>query len=208
MDILDDSNLRAGDYEPAGGLLTTEADFGEMIPPSRLRRSSRRHWHEPHLNITSFVDVLSVLLFFLLSVATLEKLGSHDVALPQQTTNFSQESKLELKNLSLSLARDGLKLRGLITPEAKQPEVLAVELPLKQGVYDLERLQGELLRLKGSYKTDEAIILMVGDDVHFDWIVKVMDTVRERVVFADGAQQVTTLFPQMSLSDYLVDTQA
>jgi biopolymer transport protein ExbD len=154
------------------------------------------------------VDVLSVLLFFLLSVATLEKLGAHEVALPQQTTNFSQDSKLELKNLSLSLARDGLKLRGLLTPEKKQPEALSVELPLRQGVYDLERLQSELLRLKGSYKTDDAIILMVGDDVHFDWIVKVMDTVRERVVFADGAQQVTTLFPQMSLSDYLVDTQA
>ena len=208
MDILDDSNLRSGDYEPAGALLSTEDDQSEMIPPSRLRRSSRRHWREPVLNITSFVDVLSVLLFFLLSVATLEKLGSHDVTLPQQTTNFTQDSKLELKNLSLSLARDGLKLRGLVTPEKKQPEMLNVELPLRQGVYDLERLQGELLRLKGSYKTDEAIILMVGDDVHFDWIVKVMDTVRERVVFADGAQQVTTLFPQMSLSDYLIDAQA
>ena len=208
MEILDDSHVRSTSYEPAGALLSTEDEIGEMIPPSRLRRSTRRHWQEPVLNITSFVDVLSVLLFFLLSVATLEKLGSHDVALPQQTTNFTQDSKIEVKNLSLSLARDGLKLRGLITPEQKQPEVLNVDMPLAAGVYDLTRLQAELLRLKGSYKTDEAIILMVGDDVHFDWIVKVMDTVRERVVFADGAQQVTTLFPQVSLSDYLVDTTA
>jgi len=62
-------------------------------------------------------------------------------------------------------------------------------MPLTNGVYDLDKLQGELLRIKGSYKTDEAIILMVGDDVHFDWIVKSMDTVRERVVFADGAHR-------------------
>ena len=47
-----------------------------------------------------------------------------------------------------------------------------------------------------------------GDDVHFDWVVKVMDIVRERVAFQNGAQQVTTLFPDVSLSDYLVDTEA
>src|ERR1041384_2548195 len=129
MDILDDSNLRSADYEPASALLSVEDDVGDVLPPSQLRRSRRRQWQEPHLNITSFVDVLSVLLFFLLSVATLEKLGAHDVALPQQTTNFSQDSKLELKNLSLSLARDGLKLRGLVTPEAKPPPGLAAELP-------------------------------------------------------------------------------
>jgi len=208
MDILDDANLRSADYEPASALLAVEEDIGDVLTPSQLRRSRRRQWREPVLNITSFVDVLSVLLFFLLSVATLEKLGAHDVALPQQTENFSQDSKLELKNLSLSLARNGLKLRGLVTPEGKQPEVLAVELPIRDGGYDLERLQAELLRLKGGYKTDDAIILMVGDDVNFDWIVKVMDTVRERVIFQNGVQQVTTLFPQVSLSDYLVDTEA
>ena len=205
MDILDDSNLRSADYEPASALLSVEDDIGEVLAPSQLRRSRRRQWREPHLNITSFVDVLSVLLFFLLSVATLDKLGSHDVALPQQTESFAQESKLELKNLSLSLARNGLKLRALVTPEGKPPEVLNLDLPIHDGRYDLDRLQGELLRLKGNYKTDEAIILMVGDDVHFDWIVKVMDTVRERVVYTNGQQQVTTLFPQVSLSDYLVD---
>lgn len=207
MDILDDSNLGRADYEPASALLSVE-DEREMIPPSQLRRSRRRQWREPQLNITSFVDVLSVLLFFLLSVATLEKLGSHDVALPQQTDSFNQESTIELKNLSLSLARSGLKLRGLVIPQGKEPEALSVELPIRDGSYDLGRLQQELLRLKGGYKTDEAIILMVGDDVHFDWIVKVMDTVRERVVFQNGVQQVTTLFPQMSLSDYLIDSQA
>ncbi len=208
MDILDDSNLRSADYEPASALLSMEEDVGDVIPPSQLRRSHRRQWREPVLNITSFVDVLSVLLFFLLSVATLEKLGSHDVTLPQQTHAFTQESTLEVKNLSLSLARDGLKLRALVTAEGKDPEALGVELPLHDGVYDLERLQQELLRIKGAYKTDDAIIMMVADDVHFDWVVKVMDTVRERVVFENGVRQITRLFPEVSLSDYLVESQA
>ncbi len=207
MDILDDSNLSSGGYEPAAPLLSNDENYGEMIPPSRLRRSRRLQRTEPHLNITSFVDVLSVLLFFLLSVATLDKLGAHDVALPQQTEKFT-ESTMELKNLSVSLAHSGLKLRGMITPQGKPPEVLNVDLPIQNDKYDLDKLQQELLRIKGTYKTDDAIILMVGDDVHFDWIVKVMDTVREKVVYANGAQQVTKLFPQVSLSDYLVDSQA
>jgi len=206
MDIIDDSNLRSGEYEPASALLSVEDD-GEMTPPSRLRRSSRRHWREPNLNITSFVDVLSVLLFFC-SRWRRSRSSARTTCAAAANDEFTQDSKLEVKNLSLSLARDGLKLRGLITPENKKPEALDVAMPLTNGVYDLDKLQGELLRIKGSYKTDEAIILMVGDDVHFDWIVKVMDTVRERVVFADGAQQVTTLFPQVSLSDYLIDSQA
>jgi hypothetical protein len=139
-------------------------------------------------------------------VATLDKLGTHDVALPQQTDNFTPQSTVELKNLSLSLARDGLKLRGLLTPQGKDSEAIDVALPIREGQYDLDRLQQELLRLKGSYKTDDAIILMVGDDVNFDWVVKVMDTVRERVQFQNGVQQITTLFPQVSLSDYLIES--
>jgi biopolymer transport protein ExbD len=209
MDILDDANLRGGDYQPASALLSMEDDFGEFIPPSQLRRSGRRRWREPVLNITSFVDVLSVLLFFLLSVATLEKLGSHDVNLLQQSQAFAPTSTVELKNLSLSLSPDKLKLRGMVTAEGKEPEVLDLDLPLAEGGrYDVEKLQAELLRLKSTYKTDEAIILMVGDTISFDAIVKVMDGVRERVEYANGARRITALFPSVSLSDYLVDNQA
>lgn len=208
MDILKDSSLGGRSYEPASALLSVEDEIGEFLPPSRLRRSGRRHWEEPVLNITSFVDVLSVLLFFLLSVATLEKLGAHNVNLPQQTDDFAKESAVELKNLSLSLARDGLRLRALVAPEGKEPQALGFEFPLREGEYDLAGLQKELLRIKGSYRTDDAIILMVGDDVHFDWIVKVMDTVREKVEYGEGARRITTLFPQVSLSDYLLDFEA
>jgi biopolymer transport protein ExbD len=205
MDIFDPSAARGHDYEPASALLSREEELGEFLPPSRLRRSGRRHWQEPVLNITSFVDVLSVLLFFLLSVATLEKLGAHNVNLPQQTDELTAESKLEVRNLSVSLARDGLKLRGLAVPDGKDPEGIALELPLVDGEYDVERLRDELLRLKATYRTDDAIILMVGDDVNFDWIVRIMDTVREQVVYDGGSKQVTKLFPAISLSDYLLD---
>jgi biopolymer transport protein ExbD len=80
-------------------------------------------------------------------------------------------------------------------------------MALRDGRYDLDRLQQELLRIKGAYKTDDAIILMVADDVNFDSIVKVMDTVRERTEIEQGQRRITTLFPEVSLSDYLVDSQ-
>ena len=207
MDILDDRDLRGGGYEPATPLLSMESDYGDVIPPSQLRRSRRSQRAEPHLNITSFVDVLSVLLFFLLSVATLEKLGAHDVNLPKQTDSFAAESTVELKNLSLSLGREGAKLRGLIAPKDREPEALSLDIPLRDGRYDVAALQGELLRLKGAYKTDDAIILMVGDEVTFDSMVQVMDTVREKIEYDAGVRHVTTLFPDVSLSDYLVDQQ-
>ncbi len=207
MDILDDSSLGGREYEAASALLSDEEEIGEFLPPSRLRRSGRRHWQEPVLNITSFVDVLSVLLFFLLSVATLEKLGSHNVNLPQQSEAFAHESTIEIKNLTLALAREGLKLRGILTPPGREPELLTVEMPVRDGRYDLDRLQQELLKIKGGYKTDDAMILMVGDDVNFDSIVKVMDTAREQIRIEHGERRITTLFPEISLSDYLVDSQ-
>ena len=207
MDILDDRSLGGRrSHDPAGALLEHEDEFSEIIAPSQLRRSGRRRHTEAELNITSFVDVLSVLLFFLLSVATMSKLGTHDVNLPQQTDDFTKESEVEVKNLSLSLAKGGLKLRGMLTPKDKEPEVLAVEIPLvTEGNFDLQKLREELLRLKSGYKTDDAIILLVADDVPFESIVKVMDTVREQVEFADGRRNITNLFPQISLSDYLLD---
>lgn len=205
MDILDDRSLGGRrSHDPASALLEQD-EFSEIIAPSQLRRSGRRRHTEAELNITSFVDVLSVLLF-LLSVATMSKLGTHDVNLPQQTDDFTKESEVEVKNLSLSLAKGGLKLRGMLTPKDKEPEVLAVEIPLvTDGNFDLQKLRDELLRLKSGYKTDDAIILLVADDVPFDSIVKVMDTVREQVGFADGRRNITNLFPQISLSDYLLD---
>lgn len=209
MDILDDSHLaKSHDYDSVSALLSDEEAATDMVPPSRLRRSSRRHHTEPHLNITSFVDVLSVLLFFLLSVATLDRLGAHDVNLPQQTEEFTKESTLEVKNLALSLSKDALTLRGLVTPEGREPEALKVEVPVADGFYDLPRLREELLRIKRTYKTDGAIILMVADDVNFDSVVKVMDTAREQVEFVGGQRKITTLFPDISLSDYLLEREA
>jgi len=205
MDILDDRSLGRSSHEHTSALLEQSDEFAAITPPSQLRRSQRRRHVEAELNITSFVDVLSVLLFFLLSVATMEKLGSHEVNLPQQTDDFTKESTVEVKNLSVSLAKGGLKLRGMLTPKEKEPEILSVEMPLVADQFDLGRLREELLRLKSGYQTDDAIILLVADDVPFDSIVKVMDTVREQVEFADGRQVVTNLFPQISLSDYLVD---
>jgi len=209
MDILDNAHLaRSHDYDAVAPLLSEEEAATDMVPPSRLRRSSRRHYTEPHLNITSFVDVLSVLLFFLLSVATLERLGAHEVSLPQQTQDFTKESTLEVKNLALSLSKNALTLRGLITPEGREPQALKVEVPVADGYYDLPRLRAELLKIKQAYKTDGAIILMVADDVNFDSVVKVMDTAREQVEFVGGQRKITTLFPDISLSDYLLEREA
>lgn len=205
MDILDDRSLGGRSSHESSVLLEQADEFADITPPSQLRRANRKRHVEAELNITSFVDVLSVLLFFLLSVATMEKLGTHDVNLPRQTEEFTKESTVELKNLSLSLAKSGLKLRGMLTPEGKEPEALSIELPLVADQFDLARLREKLLELKAGYETDEAIILLVADDVPFDSIVKVMDTVREQVAFADGRQQITKLFPQISLSDYLID---
>ena len=43
MDILDDTNLRGGDYQPASALLSEADALGDFIPPSQLRRTRRRH---------------------------------------------------------------------------------------------------------------------------------------------------------------------
>ncbi|MEA2624683.1 MAG: Biopolymer transport protein ExbD/TolR, partial [Candidatus Binatota bacterium] len=91
MDVMDDSHLGRSQYEAPQALLEMEDEYAEPVRPSQLRRARRTRWTEPVLNITSFVDVLSVLLFFLLSVATMEKLGAHDVNLPQQTQDFTKE---------------------------------------------------------------------------------------------------------------------
>jgi biopolymer transport protein ExbD len=208
MDILDKSAVSFHEYEPASPLLSVEEDLGEFLPPSRLRRAGRRRWEEPVLNITSFVDVLSVLLFFLLSAATLEKLGAHSVNLPRQSESFATDSRVEVRNLSVALAHDGLAVRALLVPKSGDPQTYLRKLPLRDGEYDLAALQDELLRFKETYETDGAVILMVGDDVHFEWVVKVMDTVREKVDYVGGRRQVTVLFPEISLSDDLLDVEA
>src|SRR5690606_22473305 len=77
------------------------------LPVSRLRRR-KRHYEDPLVNLTSMVDVLSVLMFFLLTIYTG---GGFLTVLPQGLTLPNSTTTADLtRNLEVSVLKDAILL--------------------------------------------------------------------------------------------------
>jgi biopolymer transport protein ExbD len=99
---------------------TTAIEWEESLPASRIRRRKRR-FDDPLVNLTSMVDVLSVLMFFLLTIYTG---GGYLTVLPPGLTlpNSSVTASLT-RNLEVAVLSDKILVER--EPVADDPRVFA-----------------------------------------------------------------------------------
>ena len=76
-------------------------------------------------------------------------------------------------------------------------------IPNKDGTYDIEMLSRMLVRLKAQYPEKEDATVLMEPKIEYDYLIQVMDAVREAEVQAEGSGAVTrkVLFPKISLGD-------
>ncbi len=168
----------------------------------------------PELNITTFLNLMVVLVPFLLITAVFSRItilelslpsgaGGADSNKPQLTIEIIvREKGLEIGNGKQVLAR---------FPLLKQSEV---KLPSDENgqidtskLYDLKLLSEFLVKIKTKYpdKTDATVLME--PDIEYRVLIRVMDAVRSSFVRqpgdegkADVLQQVV-LFPDISIGD-------
>ena len=145
------------------------------------------------MNITSFMNLMVVLVPFLLITAVFSRITILELSVP----TASGGSQVVKPNFAIEVI---VRKAGL---ELANGSSVVASIPNQVGEYDLEKLTKILLRLKSDYpEKDDATVLME-PDIQYDHLIRVMDTLREAEIPEEGSGELRkmALFPKISIGD-------
>ncbi|MGJ8693674.1 MAG: biopolymer transporter ExbD [Thalassotalea sp.] len=170
-----------------------------------MRRLRRHRGEDAELDITSFMNLMIVLVPVLLLSLVFSQVRILNLQLPISATGDSveqteneQEKQLELVITKNSLAinyPEGVLLKSFISGDNTQDN----------NVYDFAALSSFLQDLKLTFqqkKIDKSdIVILLAPDVNYQVIVTAMDTVRSFKTVVAANLVNAELFPNISLGD-------
>ena len=165
----------------------------------RRRRGGRRQNDETaELNITAFMNLMVILVPFLLITAVFSRLAILELNLPGSSTE-PVEPQDQVFQLEVIVRSDKIEV-------ADRNQGLLGSYPNGVDGYDFDAVSEKLAQLKKRYpdKTDASILLE--QEIAYDTLVQIMDTVRVSVEIKtdeDDEQKLirSDLFPDISIGD-------
>ncbi len=165
----------------------------------RSRRGGRRQSEDSaELNITAFMNLMVILVPFLLITAVFSRLAIIELNLPGSSTE-PVEPQEQVFQLEVIVRSDKIEV-------ADRNQGLLGVYPNGEDGYDFAAVGDKLAQLKLRFpdKTDASILLE--QEIAYDTLVQIMDTVRVSVeieVGDDDAKSLvrTDLFPDISIGD-------
>jgi biopolymer transport protein ExbD len=165
----------------------------------RSRRGGRHHNDDTaELNITAFMNLMVILVPFLLITAVFSRLAILELNLPGSSTE-PVEPQDQVFQLEVIVRTDKIEV-------ADRNQGLLGIYPNTEDGYDFDAVGEKLAQLKKRYpdKTDASILLE--QDISYDTVVQIMDTVRVSVDIEtdenDEQELVRSdLFPDISIGD-------
>ena len=161
-----------------------------------IRSRGRRNIETAELNITAFMNLMVILVPFLLITAVFSRLTILELNLPGSSSE-PVEPQDQAFQLEIIVRQDKIEVGD------RNQGLLGIYPNTDDGAYDYAALADKLRELKERYptKTDAAILLE--QDVAYDTIVQVMDTVRvaQDIDEEEGKIDRTDLFPDISIGD-------
>ncbi len=159
------------------------------------RKPSRRRMQETQgLDITSFLNLMVVLIPFLLISAVFSRVTILELSVP---TSAANEAVIDARELSIEIIvrEKGFELGNGMTIQAA--------IPKKDGTYDLKRLSALLINIKKNNPGKEEATVLMEPDIEYNYLVQVMDTVRGVEVPVEGSDEPRKmiLFPNISIGD-------
>ena len=162
----------------------------------RSRRGGRHHGNETaELNITAFMNLMVILVPFLLITAVFSRLTILELNLPGSSSEpvDPQEQTFQLE---IIVRKEKIEVGD------RNQGLLGI-YPNTDAGYDYEALAEKLAELKQRYpsKTDASVLLE--QEIAYDTLVQVMDTVRvaQEVDEEEVLVKRTELFPDISIGD-------
>ncbi len=158
----------------------------------RSRWRNRRQ-HEPaELNITSFMNLMVILVPFLLITAVFSRMAVIELNLPTaEAVADQQEPEFALE----------VVVREQVIEVGDRNAGVLKSLARVDGEYDLVALTDYLKQVKGNFPDQVSATLLLESDIDYEVLVQVMDAVRTYRVEEQGAFTRAELFPEISIGD-------
>ena len=160
---------------------------------SRRHHYRRRAEESSELDMTTFMNLMVVLIPFLLIGAVFSRVTVMELSVPTAAGGAA----LTKPNFTIEvIVRDaGLEM-------ANGSQVVAA-LPKKGDQYDLKLLSEMLVRLKADYPEKKDATVLMEPGIEYDYLIQVMDTLRGAEVRVAGSEvmQKVELFPDISIGD-------
>jgi biopolymer transport protein ExbD len=159
----------------------------------RLRR--KRGDTLSDLELTTFLNLLVVLISFLLVTAVFSRISIQELKLPTAAGGGGAVDK-PLITIEVIIRKNGLEITN--------GKSVVAAMMKKEGAYDLERLSNYLLNLKSQFPQKNDATLLVEQDIPYEDVIHVMDAVKMARVAPQPGQvsmQKLELFPEISMGD-------
>ncbi len=159
---------------------------------------SRRHHYKtkskepPELDITTFLNLMVVLVPFLLITAVFSRITIIELDIPSGAAGNNDKPKVSVEVI---MRENRLELGNGVGVIAKLPNV--------DGKHDIAKLSGFLQKIKGNYPDKTDATILIEPDIAYDQMVRVMDAVRSAELEQEGSNEPlkVALFPDMSLGE-------
>ena len=161
----------------------------------RSRRGGRRNTETAELNITAFMNLMVILVPFLLITAVFSRLAVLELNLPG-SSNEPVDPQEQTFQLEVIVRQDKIEVGD------RNQGLLGIYPNGVEG-YDYEALADKLAELKERYPTKTDASILLEQDIAYDTLVQVMDTVRVAQDIDEENEQIirSNLFPDISIGD-------
>ncbi len=160
---------------------------------ARMARHHKRH-ESAEINLTSMIDFLTILVFFLLVHGGFVRLAILELNLP--TSNSTPTEEPPQFQLEVTVRKNSIEVgdrtQGLLNKFEKDGEK-----------YPYDKLSSYLADVKQQFPQKTDATLLLEQDIPYDVLVAVMDHVRltERPSATSGQLVRAELFPEISIGD-------
>lgn len=156
---------------------------------------------EAELNVTTFMNLMVVLIPFLLLNAVFVQMSTLTLQLPdeeQAITSASNSDDEGPLRLILSVYADGYEL-------VERKQAIKQRFPLTdEQTHDGDALNQALLAIKKEHPGTERITLLSEPQISYELLIYTMDKVRAHI---QTAENITELFPDISIGSVAIPQQ-
>lgn len=142
------------------------------------------------MDITTFLNLMVVLVPFLLITAVFSRITITELNIPAGASSTPNKPKITVEVI---IRKDKLEIgdgRGVV---ARMSNI--------DGEYDTRKLSEYLVKIKNNYPDKEDATILVEPDIPYETMIKVMDAVRALEQGEGEEKQKIALFPDMGLGE-------
>jgi len=160
---------------------------------ARKHHYKRNKTNTYDIDVTTFLNLMVVLIPFLLITAVFSRLTIVELDLPSNASGAAQQQ--ESFRIEVIVREPGI--------EISNGTAVIASVPKKDGDYDLESLSEMMVALKQQYPDIDTASVLMEDFIPYDYLIRVMDIVRTVEVPTDveNEYELYALFSDISVGE-------